>query len=672
MALVVRAIRDLFEAVIPRTPRALALWVVPLLACGSELEGVAPDVGDTSSDTSPDTSDTRDSVDPDTDTVESDTSDAVDTSDTSDTQDTDVFVPPPEWAVESLGDMGRIDDLTLTSATLGFATSGMRVLRWDGRSWLAFGEPGHSDTAPREVRGVASDGVLVAAVGEDGLVAVRPIEGGDWTLLAGAPEVDLHAAVMRSGRLFVAGDSGTVASVEPNAETPTFTTLFTSTTISVRALWADSTKADDLGVYGVGTGGQLVFRDGSTWRATQIAANNVTLLDILGLTDGTLVAVGNDHTVTVKKTTAAAWQGQATNDDRRRDLAGLALSRDGTLRAFGVSGAVLVQQGTTWSLDSAAGVSAGLKNFRAAAAVPGSSAVMALASDGGGVRFDGTSWQSLATSPESTVNDLAGTADDLWAVGNRGVLAHREGGAWTGIPLNSAGDLSAVAVAADGTAWAVGDAGLVVKVEGGVPTQLAAPVPLDLFGVAVTTTKVWACGRGGTLLEIDPTTDTITVKVSGTTADLKTMALGGDDAVWIGGSFGTLLRMTDGLPAPVLSGVGGNIHALARTGNGVLAVGDNGVVLRASSSSVDLEHEEPGRFLYAVATSPTARDTVAIAVGSGGRILRQSGSDWVAEVPAEGSATFEAAWIDSSGAALIGGIYRVHHLESRLLPLGNP
>jgi hypothetical protein len=685
MALVVRAICGLFEAVtlpsIRNTPFVVLGLGLTLMACGSELEGVAPGArvdADTSevTDTNPDTNDTSDTNDP------SDTTGDTEPGDTTGDTDTDVFVPPPEWQVESLGDLGRIDALELVSAELGFATSGPRVLRWDGRSWLAYGEPGRAQSEAgetREVHGVGSDGALVAAVGEGGLIAVRPVDGGEWALVEGGPEVDLYAAVMRGGRLFVAGDGGTVASIalaDLSEDAPTFTTHFTSPNFSGRALWADPTKSDDEGVHGVTTGGYHVFRDGSTWRSLQAAAN-VTLLDIVGLANGDLVAVGDGHTVTIKRTNSPAWQGQATNDDRRRDLAALALSRDGTLRAFGASGVVLRQEGTTWSLDSAAGVAAGLRNFRVAATVPNSSAVMALASEGGGVRFDGTTWQGLATSPESTVNDLAGTAASLWAVGNRGVFAHRVSGAWSAAPLSGVGDLNAVAVTThEGveTAWAVGDAGAIVKATAGdstTVTVLNAPVPLDLFGVVATEDAVWASGRGGTLLEIDPATNAITVRASGTTADLKSMALGGDGAVWISGSFGTLLRKEGAaLPQIVASGVGGSLNALAPTASGVLAVGDNGVVLRATAAGVTLENEEPGRFLYAVATSPGARDTVAIAVGAGGRILRQSGADWLPEVPAQDQATFEAAWIDASGEALVGGIYRVHHLESRLLPFG--
>lgn len=657
----------------PINPLA-CLVALSLLACGSELEGAAPrvdadaEVGDV-----PDTSDapdTSDDIEPDTAADTGDTAGDVDTS-----PDTEVVVPA-DWQVESLGDVGVIEDLTLASATLGFASSGPRVLRWDGRTWMAYGEPGFDPEGSRAVHGVATDGVTVAAVGEGGLVAVRPVSGGAWTELMGGPTVALRAAAIRGDRLFVAGDQGTVASIElaPDAA---WTSHFTSSTINLHALWADPNGSDDEAVYAVGTGGQLVRRDGLTWRATQIAGSTVRLLDIIGLSDGTLVAVGNEHTVTAKRPTDAAWRGQATNDDRRRDLAGLALSRDGTLRAFGASGAVLRQEGTSWSVETSAGVAAGLKNFRAAAAVPGSSSVVALAAEGGGVRFDGTTWQSLATSPESTVNDLAGVADDLWAVGNRGVLARRLDGAWSGVPVNAAGDLNAVAVATQGgvrVAWAVGDAGLIVKVVEGAVTVVPAPVPLDLFGVAASADRVVACGRGGTLLSIDPDTDAVTVRLSGTTADLKAASFGGDGAVWLAGSFGTLLRWQgDALaPLPILSGVGGSLNALAPTGDGVLAVGDNGVVIRATQAGAELENEEPGRFLYAVATSPSARDAIAIAVGSGGRILRQDAAGWVTDVPAERAATFEAAWIDATGHALIGGIYRVHHLESRLEPLGTP
>jgi hypothetical protein len=93
-------------------------------------------------------------------------------------------VPPPEWQLESLGDTGLIEDLTLVSANLGFATSGSRVLRWDGRSWVAYGEPGYDAAGTSLVHGVAADATTVVAVGEDGLVATRPVDGGEWERLA--------------------------------------------------------------------------------------------------------------------------------------------------------------------------------------------------------------------------------------------------------------------------------------------------------------------------------------------------------------------------------------------------------------------------------------------------------------------------------------------------------
>lgn len=568
------------------------------------------------------------------------------------------------WEGLSLGDLGHVDDVVVVSRSEGYAVSGPRVLRWNGTIWTAFGEP----DGTRDLHGVFADkDGLVVVVGDGGLIARHGPTG--WVSETSTVEADLWAVGGRGADDLVAvGAGGVVLRWGGTA----WSKVFDRSTIDLGAVWVDQEASGDEGIYAVGSGGQLVSFTTGAWKAQQIAAGSVVLKDVVGLEDGTLVAVGTAHTLTVKKTTAAAWQGQSTNDTRERDVGALAVS-DGTVWAFGAEGLVLRQTGNNWSLETAANGAAGITNFAMAAALTGAEAgLLAIGDTGAGVMLNGTIWSTFQTRPDMTVTDLEAAPDGrVWASGTGGFLAVRGDQGWTTTKLSTDKDLNALAFAADGTVWAVGAAGTIVKLAPGAAAMLVpSPLPLDLYGLTRMGSGFVACGRGGALLAISATGD-ITVRDSGAVSDLRAVAVGGDGALWIAGGFGTLLRAVgEATPVPVVSGVGGTLQDMVAVATGVLVVGDNGTVLRASSAGAELEHEDPGVFLYGVAAGVKG----AFAVGSSGTILRLDtsggGNAWVAEKAASTHATFEAAWIDATtGEALVGGNDHAAPLERRLLSL---
>jgi|GEM_PF-1273066 len=690
MALVVHEFGGLHKALI-------ISGMAGFLACGgSALEGSGLDgagdveVGDGTQEVEGEVGDGTDATDSDLPDVVSDATDVPETTDGNDAGDIEVDVGPVDWEPVSFGDEGVIDDVVLVSDTLGFAASGSRVLRWDGRLWATYGEPGGSAGT---VHGVWADPEWVVAVGANGLAYERFLVGGGgglWQELPGAPAITLRAVVGRSSDdLFAAGDDGTVV----HWDGATWTTRFTSATIDLNALWLRPGSVGDDGVFAVGTGGQLVSfvtpagGGDKVWKAAQIAAGSVVLEDVIGLDDGTLVAVGDQHTITVKRPTASAWQGQVSNDERERDLAALAhdgganAGANGGVRIFGASGAVLLSSGPSWNVDTTAGNVTGVKDFAVADSVVGG-LVMALAGTGGGIQLAGTTWSSVATRPEATLTSFARRGDELWAVGTKGFLARRGPQGWTVVASGTDADLFAITALSDTVLVAVGAKGTILNIalEDGsdVVTKVPTPVPVDLYGVAPAASGVGAAaagaiasGRGGTLMLI--VADQATLLASGTTADLKAVQLGGDGRVWISGVFGTLLRMpageggTFGVPEVIASGVGGALSAMAASSDGVFAVGDNGVILRANAATVVLENESPGAFLYAVATATSG---AAVAAGSGGLVLVRSGATWTAEAVTERGATFDALYVSPDGAeALVGGAFRLMHVEARRLAL---
>lgn len=637
-----------------------ALAAPTVLACyGSELGGTAPDVPTTAADADATTSSDADAVTATdataTDATTSPDADVVTTTDAT-TTDADTSVPP-EWESLSLGDIGDVGDVIAVSKTLAYATSGNRVLRWNGATWLAYGEPGGAAA----VHGVWAGGGEVVAVGAGGLVA-RRADGGEWDTLDVGTTEDLWDVDGRGGDdLWVVGDKGEVRHWDGAA----WTGVFHKDTVDLRSLWVDRDATGGAGVYAVGTGGQLVSQVGDAFKASQIAGGTVVLSDIVAKADGTLVAVGTGHTITAKRTTDPAWRGQASNDERDRDVAALALLPDDSLLAFGADGLVLEQEGTVWSVVPEAGAAAGLKDFAAAAVMPGSGkTVIVLAAEGTGVRWDGTSWSAIATKPEAGVKDLHADSDGVvWAAGTSGLLMARGANGWSTVTLPESlatSDLEAVAIGADDVVWAVGANGAILrKAPGVVATRVASPVPLDLFGVEAGDGVVVACGRGGTLIAIEG--DEATVRASGSVADLRAVGHGGDGALWIVGAFGTLLRAVgDATPEPILSGVGGSLNDLAPVPGGVIAAGDNGVVLFANADGVELLNETPGAFLQGVAVHDDAR----FAVGWNGLVLHAEANAWVAEETGT-NLILEAIWVGAD-EALAGGRQGIllHRIEA--------
>lgn len=73
------------------------------------------------------------------------------------------------------------------------------------------------------------------------------------------------------------------------------------------------------------------------------------------------------------------------------------------------------------------------------------------------LHYDGSAWSIAATFPASELYAVGGrSANDVWAVGTKGLTVHFDGNTWTQIASSTTNDLNGVWVSAAGTAWAVG------------------------------------------------------------------------------------------------------------------------------------------------------------------------------------------------------------------------
>jgi len=595
----------------------------------------------------------------------------------------------PAWEPVVLGDVGGLDAVAAASADAIWAVSGPRVLRWNGASWLSFGSPA-GEEAGGALHGLWSDGVTVVVVGDGGLIARRPASGATpWVREDAGVEVDLWAVAGRGASdLLAVGDEGVILRHTGSG----WQKRHERAGLRLRGAFAGPGEGD-ANLRAVGSGGQLVEAAGGVWRCTQIARSAATLSGFTALSDGTLLAVGTAHTLTARRPTAPAWQGETSNDTRERDVHAVVSLADGSVRAFGADGLVLARDGAgLWQLETVP--QAGVLGFSSAASF-GSSAspgLVALARDGGGLMLRAGAWSSLVTRPDAAIRGLTLDADGrLWAAGARGTLLVRSPSqgfsAW---PLPAEVDLHAVAADPTGGVWAVGAAGRLIQVSAtGAVTPVELPVPVDLHDVAVSATHVVAVGRGGTILVLSRETGAVTFRASGTVADLHAVAIasadgdGGEDTLWIAGSYGTVLRgaVADSRALVTLdTGTGASLRDLAldrggpggtRSSGAAWAVGDGGVILRLAAgpeATVTLAHEAPGVFLRAVAASRGG----VIAVGEGGVILaRAAGAEaFTPERGASPQGRYGAVVVDEAGVAWLGSNQRAASLERRVAPWG--
>ena len=163
-------------------------------------------------------------------------------------------------------------------------------------------------------------------------------------------------------------------------------------------------------------------------------------------------------------------------------------------------------------------------------------------------RWDGNRWHGFYVG-RSTLDYVAGTAeDDLW-FGGGALLWHWDGTQWTRerTPLPRSNAAHALAT---NDAWMVGDDGGVARWDGNAWTIVPSGTTEDLNGVwATATNDVWAVGRAGTVLRWQGTSwQPVSVPPSSETKTLLGVWAANATDVWIvpGAETGEVLRFQEG------------------------------------------------------------------------------------------------------------------------------
>jgi hypothetical protein len=208
-------------------------------------------------------------------------------------------------------------------------------------------------------------------------------------------------------------------------------------------------------------------------------------------------------------------------------------------------------------------------------------------------------------------------------------------------------DLRAIDGSGDDNVYAVGDAGVVLRYNGAAWAKTPFPVTEDLHDVWVAgPTSIYAAGDNGRILH-SADGDNWTIQTSGTAASLRGIHGTTDQAIHCVGAAGTVLRRTAGTWQAQTAPAGDYNDVWMESATAGWLVGDAGLLVRVVGTS------------YSAAASPVASDLNAVwgtapdhvfAVGAGGAALLYDGTDWRV-TPTPNSGDLLAVTGDGSGAA---------------------
>jgi hypothetical protein len=88
--------------------------------------------------------------------------------------------------------------------------------------------------------------------------------------------------------------------------------------------------------------------------------------------------------------------------------------------------------------------------------------------------------------------------DDVWAIGDRGVILHFDGRVWQHVPSGTTSDLSGIAGRARGDAWIVGKDGAILRLQGATwaPESLKSDGGAGAFPAGTSLADVWVAADG--------------------------------------------------------------------------------------------------------------------------------------------------------------------------------
>lgn len=305
--------------------------------------------------------------------------------------------------------------------------------------------------------------LLLLAVGHTPVDAAQGTSG--WRTAYLTQSAVLDVVMMEDGAGWAVGEAGTILRYDGQSwgqvASPTDETLHAVDFASPDEGWA------------VGEGGTLLHYAGSDWQPFTAPTTDADEIFDITFVDGVGWAVGQRF-----NTAAGRFDGLILH---LSDGAWMEVSIPQTESLYAVAFAA---PDDGWAVGESSGAEATV------------------------LRWDGSEWmRSESIPPNVDLRDVATIGDEVWAVGERGVIAHWEEDGIQIISTQYDVTLTSVAFGSADAGWSVGVDGTILRYNGGLWTLVKTDLPLqpDLQGLYVGGDGIpWVTGDGGLIGRVTP------------------------------------------------------------------------------------------------------------------------------------------------------------------------
>jgi hypothetical protein len=255
-------------------------------------------------------------------------------------------------------------------------------------------------------------------------------------------------------------------------------------------------------------------------------------------------------------------------------------------------------------------ISTGLKSNLRAAFAPREDDVWCVGDDGVILRWDGSKWNRVTSPTSQDLNAVHfGPTNIGWAVGAKGTSIRWENGNWSVKPTPTTKTLRGVWAGPKDTAWAVGDGGVILYWDGAKWNADEKPTTANLFAISGAHPDwIWAVGNNGAVLRRTYGHWNLFTQTPGTSVTLRAVATDPGGQVWVGGDDGLLWRKPgfgDSAFVAEESATSANIQSIARQhGRRIFAVGNGGVLTSMNEAGWKNDGKLGSKTLFGVFALP--------------------------------------------------------------------
>ncbi len=222
------------------------------------------------------------------------------------------------------------------------------------------------------------------------------------------------------------------------------------------------------------------------------------------------------------------------------------------------------------------------------------------------------------------------SSQDIWAVGDNGLIVHYNGTTWNTVSSPTGDRLDAISMISATDGWAVGDGGKIIHYNGTSWSLVTSPSTDHLNAISmISATDGWAVGAAGKILRYNGTSWSEFSDTGGNTWYAIHMLTATDG--WLVGNQGLIYRW-NGSTWSNHTDTGGTVwsgvYMLSATDGWV--IGDQGNIYRWNGTTWSLHTDTGGDNWNDVHIYSS---TDGFIVGQGGKILHWNGTAWIESTP---------------------------------------